>query len=195
MNDIFFLKNYNEDLITNLKSLDNYSDIVRVKEIFQNCKKKGGKVILVGNGGSAAISSHVSVDLSKNAGIRSINFNESDLITCLSNDFSYQDWVVAALKLYADSSDVLVLISSSGKSENHLRAAKYAKKKKLKLITLTGKEINNPLKKINNTGLNFWVDSKSYNLIEIIHLYILLSVVDLLIGKKVYSASKKLFKN
>ena len=130
--------------------------------------------------------------MSKNAGIRSVNFNEADLITCLANDFSYQDWVVAALKLYADKNDILVLISSSGKSENHVRAAKYAKKKKIKLITFTGNSIDNPLKKINKNGLNFWVNSKSYNLIEIVHLYLLLSIVDLLIGKKIYSASKKI---
>jgi D-sedoheptulose 7-phosphate isomerase len=192
MNEIPFLKNYNNDLINILKSLNNYEDIVKAKKIFKNCKKNKGKIILFGNGGSAAISSHASVDLSKNAGIRSVNFNEADLITCLANDFSYQDWVVAALKLYADKNDILVLISSSGKSENHVRAAKYAKKKKIKLITLTGNSIDNPLKKINKNGLNFWVNSKSYNLIEIVHLYLLLSIVDLLIGKKIYSASKKI---
>jgi len=192
MNEISFLKNYNNDLINILKSLNNYEDIVKVKKIFKNCKKNKGKIILFGNGGSAAISSHASVDLSKNAGIRSVNFNEADLITCLANDFSYQDWVVAALKLYADKNDILVLISSSGKSENHVRAAKYAKKKKIKLITFTGNSIDNPLKKINKNGLNFWVNSKSYNLIEIVHLYLLLSIVDLLIGKKIYSASKKI---
>jgi len=141
MNEISFLKNYNNDLINILKSLNNYEDIVKVKKIFKNCKKKKGKIILFGNGGSAAISSHASVDLSKNAGIRSVNFNEADLITCLANDFSYQDWVVAALKLYADKNDILVLISSSGKSENHVRAAKYAKKKKIKLITFNEKRI------------------------------------------------------
>lgn len=193
MNELLFLKNYNNELIYIFKSLNKFNeDIVKTKKLFENCNKNKGKVILVGNGGSAAISSHVSVDLSKNARIRSVNFNEADLITCLSNDFSYEDWIVAALKLYYDKNDVLVLISSSGKSENHIRAANFAKQKNIKLVTFTGHSFNNPLKKINNNGLNFWVNSKSYNLIEIAHLYLLLSIVDLLIGKKVYSASKKI---
>jgi len=193
MNELLFLKNYNNELINILKSVNHFSkDIVKTKKLFVNCNKSKGKVIIVGNGGSAAISSHVSVDLSKNARIRSVNFNEADLITCLSNDFSYEDWIVAALKLYSDKNDILVLISSSGNSQNHIRAAKYAKLKKIKLITFTGHSVNNPLKKINDKGLNFWVNSKSYNLVEITHLYLLLSIVDLLIGKKVYSASKKI---
>ena len=49
--------------------------------------------MIFGNGGSAAIASHVSVDLTKNANIRSVNFNESDLITCFSNDYGYEKWI------------------------------------------------------------------------------------------------------
>ena len=74
------------------------------------------------------MSSHCSVDLTKNAGIRSINFNEADLITCFSNDYGYNKWVEKAVEFYADSDDVLVLISSSGKSMNMIKAAEIAKK-------------------------------------------------------------------
>lgn len=193
MDDLLFLKNYNNELMDIIRSSSQFhKDIIKTKKLFERCNKKKGKIILVGNGGSAAISSHVSVDLSKNARIRSVNFNEADLITCLSNDFSYQDWVVAALKLYSDKNDILVLISSSGNSENHIRAAKFAIKKNIQLVTFTGHNSNNPLRKANKKGLNFWVNSKSYNLVETAHLYLLLSVVDLLIGKRVYSASKKI---
>ena len=90
----------------------------------------GGKVILVGNGGSAAMASHVAVDLTKAAGIRAINFNEADLITCFSNDYGYEKWVEKAVDFYADKNDVLVLISSSGKSLNMINACKAAKNKK-----------------------------------------------------------------
>ena len=145
-----------------------------------------------GNGGSAAIASHVSVDLSKNAGIRAINFNDADLITCLSNDYSYEKWIESALQIYVDKRDIVVLVSSSGSSKNHLKAARYLKKRKIKFITLTAINKNNPLKKINSKGINIWINSKSYNIIEVFHLYVLLCVIDLCIGKSAYSPTRKL---
>ena len=86
--------------------------------------------MIFGNGGSAAIASHVSVDLTKNANIRSVNFNEADLITCFSNDYGYERWVEKAIDFYADDKDVLILISSSGKSLNMINACKAAREKK-----------------------------------------------------------------
>ena len=76
--------------------------------------QSGKKIILVGNGGSAAMASHVAVDFTKAARIRAVNFNESDLLTCLSNDYGYERWVEMALEFYADPGDLVILISSSG---------------------------------------------------------------------------------
>ena len=86
-----------------------------------------GKIILVGNGASAAIASHVAVDLTKASGIRAVNFNEADLITCFANDYGYEHWVEKALDFYADSKDLLILISSSGMSSNIINAALKAR--------------------------------------------------------------------
>ena len=77
------------------------------------------------------MASHCSVDLTKNAGIRAINFNEADLITCFANDYGYENWVARAIDFYADEGDVLILISSSGSSENMLNAADAARIKVL----------------------------------------------------------------
>ena len=110
----------------------------KAKDLFVKTSKRGGKIIIFGNGGSAAIASHVSVDLTKNARIRSVNFNESDLITCFSNDYGYERWVEKSVDFYADKKDILVLISSSGKSMNMINACKTAKKKKLKLFHFLG---------------------------------------------------------
>ena len=163
-------------------------DLTKISERFKKISKKGGKVILLGNGGSAATASHVSVDLTKNAKIRSINFNEADLITCFSNDFGYQDWMKKSLEFYLDKKDIVILISTSGKSANVINAAKLLKKKKVEMITLTGMKKDNPLKKLNKNGINLWVDSKSYNQIEIIHHFLLLLIVDMIIGKSIYKA-------
>ena len=101
-------------------------------------KKNKKKVILVGNGGSAAMASHVSVDLTKQCNIRAINFNEADLITCFANDYGHENWMKEAIKKYYDKGDLVILISSSGNSKNHVVAGNYCKVKGIELITFTG---------------------------------------------------------
>lgn len=161
----------------------------KAKDLFVKTSKRGGKIIIFGNGGSAAIASHVSVDLTKNARIRSVNFNESDLITCFSNDYGYERWVEKSVDFYADKKDILVLISSSGKSMNMINACKTAKKKKIKVISLSGHSKNNPLSKLSD--LSLWINSKAYNYIENTHQLWLLTICDLIIGKREYSAKRK----
>ena len=126
--EIQFLQNYLNDFSNLVKPENNIlQKLKKVKDIFVKTSKSGGKVIIFGNGGSAAIASHVAVDLTKNARIRSVNFNESDLITCFSNDYGYDRWVEKSVDFYADKKDSLVLISSSGKSMNMINACKAAK--------------------------------------------------------------------
>jgi D-sedoheptulose 7-phosphate isomerase len=148
----------------------------------------GTKVIIVGNGGSAAMASHISVDLTKNAGIRSINFNEPDLITCFANDYGYEHWLEKAVEFYGDKGDVFIGISSSGSSENILNGCRAAREKKFsKVITFSGMNSENILRKLGD--INLWVNSKAYNHIENIHQFWLLAIVDVIIGKTVYSSN------
>ncbi len=176
----FFLYYY-RSLFLSLGSIET-ANLIRIAKLIVSTRKKNNKIILLGNGASAAIASHVSVDLTKTANIRSINFNEADLITCLSNDFGYQNWMSKAIEYYGDSGDIIILVSSSGKSKNVVNAAKLAKIKKLKIITLTGFSKNNPLKKLGN--INLWLDCKSYNLVETTHQTWLLSIIDYIIKNK-----------
>jgi D-sedoheptulose 7-phosphate isomerase len=145
-------------------------------------KKTNKKVILAGNGGSAAMSSHVSVDLIKQCGIRAINFNEADLITCFANDYGHENWIQKAIEKFHDVGDLIILISSSGNSKNHLVAAKYCIKKKLKLVTFTGFSGINLLSKLGN--LNFYLHSKNFNQIEMVHHVWLLLACDYLTKSK-----------
>ena len=143
---------------------------------------KKNKIILAGNGASASISSHISIDFTKAARIRAINFNEANLLTCFSNDFGYENWIKKALDYYAFKDDIMILVSSSGKSKNIINAAKFAKKRRMKIITLSGLNIKNPLKKIGD--INFFVNSKNYNVVETTHLTILLAIVENIISQK-----------
>tara|TARA_Y100000590_G_C15415388_1_gene899209 strand:+ start:213 stop:782 length:570 start_codon:yes stop_codon:yes gene_type:complete len=186
MSDKDYINEYLKDLSSLIKPNEDIVDkIINIKNILVQTKKNNKKVLIFGNGGSAAIASHASVDLTKNAKIRAVNFNEADLITCFANDYGYDKWVEKAVELYADDNDVLILISSSGKSPNMLNACKAAKNKKLsKIITFSGHEKNNPLSKLGD--INLWIDSKAYNFIENTHQVWLLAVVDLIIGKREY---------
>ncbi|MDO8527414.1 MAG: SIS domain-containing protein [Deltaproteobacteria bacterium] len=161
-------------------------ELLEVKELFQKCHGQGKKIIFIGNGGSAAMASHCAVDFTKNAGVRCINFNEADLITCFANDFGYEKCFQKALEFYADAGDVVVLVSSSGKSANILRAGEYAKEAGLTLVTLTGFGADSPLAALGNINLS--LNSRAYNVIEMVHQIWLLAICDLIIGKAEYPA-------
>ena len=186
MSEKDFVNKYLEDFSALIKPNKNIvSKIMNVRDIMLDVQKNKKKIMIFGNGGSAAIASHVSVDLTKNANIRCTNYNEADLITCFSNDYGYEKWIEKAVDFYSDQNDVLILISSSGKSKNMINACKAARKKNIsKIITFTGHEKNNPLSKLGD--INFWIDSKAYNFVENTHQVWLLTIVDLVIGKREY---------
>jgi len=184
-----YLKKYINDFKNLISSSENIlNDLLFIKDHLISASKKGKKTIIVGNGGSAAMASHFSVDITKNAGIRCINFNESDLITCFSNDYGYERWIEKAVEFYGDEGDIFIAISSSGSSKNIIRGCDTARKKSFsKVITLSGMNSDNPLRKLGD--INLWVNSMAYNHIENIHQFWLLSIVDLIIGKAEYSSN------
>ena len=176
-----YLKDYLNrlsELITDF----NHIEFLNIIKILKQIKKNKKKVIIVGNGGSAAMASHVSVDLTKLCKIRAINFNEAALLTCFSNDYGYENWVQKALSFYADKDDLLICISSSGQSKNIIKGAKFAKKIGCKVITLTGFDKKNKVRQIGD--VNLWIESKNYNIIEMTHHIWLLSIVDCLAKAK-----------
>ena len=148
--------------------------LYEASSLISSVSSQGGKVILAGNGGSAAIASHVSVDLVKVAGVRAVCFNEPALITCFANDFGYEHWLEKALDYYADRADLVLLISSGGTSRNILNGARKAKELGLPLITFSGFSNNNPLRAAGD--LNFWADSDTYTVVEMAHHVWLLSL-------------------
>ncbi len=187
--DAQFLAQYFERYRRALFGADVTAQLIELKERIRTASQAGNKIIIAGNGGSAAIAAHGATDLSKNAKVRSVSFNEASLITCLANDFGYDRWLEAALEMYADAGDLVILISSSGKSPNMVRAADCAKRKGLSLVTFTGFDSGNPLK--SRGELNFWVDSRAYNIVENTHQIWLLAVCDLLIGAAEYPAAPR----
>lgn len=143
------------------------------------CSRRRKKIIIFGNGGSSAIASHFALDLTNVTKIRCVNFSDSSFITCFSNDYGFDNWINKALELYADNGDLLILISSSGMSKNMINAVKKSKIEFSSIITFTGFNKKNNLKKLGD--LSFYVDSNIYNVVENVHQIWLLSIVDSLL--------------
>ena len=188
MSDHQFIKNYLQDFIELLNPNDGSIDnLIQARNLLLEVSTNKKKVLIFGNGGSSAIASHFSVDLTKNANLRCLNFNEASLITCFSNDYGFEHWAAKAVDFYGDEGDLLIVISSSGQSKNMLNAVKAARNGNFySVITLSGFSEDNPLNQLGD--INLWVNNKSYNFVENVHQIWLLTIVDLIIGSREYSA-------
>lgn len=187
MNEAQWLSDYFEKYKRSIFRPDVREQLIQLKDLVVSTQGAGKKVIVAGNGGSAAIASHCAVDFTKSAGVRCVTFNDADLITCFANDYGYEYWLEKALEFYADNGDLIILISSSGKSPNIIKAAEFSRSKGLALVTFSGFSRDNPLRKLGR--INFWVDSRVYNVIEMTHQIWLLAICDLIVGKAEYFAS------
>ena len=176
-----FFKNCFSDLTERLNDADT-SQLVAAADLIQGVGKSNGKVIVVGNGGSAAIAGHLAVDLTKAAGVRTVNFSDPALLTCFANDYGFEHWVEKALDCFADEGDLLILVSSSGESANIVNGARRAVDMGLPILTLSGFASDNTLRSLG--GINLWVDSRRYNIVENVHQIWLLSIVDYLAADK-----------
>jgi D-sedoheptulose 7-phosphate isomerase len=134
-------------------------------------KENLGNVYIIGNGGSAAVASHIHNDFCNVGGLRAMTLHEPAVLTCFSNDYGYEHAYSTLIEKLAGKKDLLIAISSSGQSKNILNAAIAMRARQGSVITLTGFSANNPLR---TTGdLNFWVNSQNYGLVEIAHLFTL----------------------
>lgn len=176
-----FLNEYN-NLINNIK----FSEILELKKILLDIKKKKGTVYIFGNGGSISTANHFAVDMTKNAKIKTISITNDNLITCFSNDYGFEKWMEKSIKYYVEKKDLVIFLSVSGNSKNILNALKFCNKNKIKTFSLTGHKKNNLTNKLSRKFI--WVNSMSYNAVEITHNIILLTIVDLIIGKNKYSS-------
>jgi len=143
---------------------------------------QGRKLFFIGNGASASIASHMATDFWKNADIKAFSFNDSSLLTCISNDFGYRHVFEKPIEMFSEPQDILIAISSSGQSENILCAAAAAKEKGLKVITLSGFNQDNPLRRLGD--INFYVPISEYGFVETMHHSICHCLVDIIMKAK-----------
>lgn len=184
--DAYFktLRQLTEDMVMTDKagkSLGFNAGFAKAVGLIMDCGKRGGKLIFIGNGASASISSHMAADFWKNGRIKAVSFNDAALLTCVSNDFGYNQVFERPTEMFADSGDILVAISSSGNSENIIRGARMALSKGCDVVTLSGFKKENPLRRLG--AVNFYVPFSSYGQVEVLHHSICHCMLDTIVSR------------
>ena len=151
--------------------LDYEKGIEKNLTMLKNLRDRAGNLFLIGNGGSAAVVSHILTDFINVAKINARTLHEPSLLSCMSNDYGYENSFSKPIATLARDKDLLIAVSSSGQSKNIHNAVKSIKNAGGRTITLSGFNQNNLLRQMGD--LNIWVDSKNYGLVEIGHLFYL----------------------
>jgi D-sedoheptulose 7-phosphate isomerase len=151
-----------------------------VRQAAHDAHDNGNTVLFVGNGGSAGIASHLAIDFSKNGGMRAMAFNDPSALTCLGNDLGYENVFAKQIEFHGRPGDLLIGISSSGRSPNILNAVKMARSRDIKVVTFSGFTPDNALRGVGD--VNFFVASKEYGFVEVAHLALCHAVLDIDMG-------------
>jgi len=186
-----YVKNYFDTLVSLINLIEvteNDGDvlefdegIIKTVELILSQSDLGKKIMFIGNGASASISSHMTTDFWKNTGIKALCFNDSALLTCISNDYGYEHVFEKPVSMFAENGDILFAISSSGKSGNIIKAVEEARKKECYVITLSGFKKSNSLRLLGD--VNFYVPHSSYGPVEILHHAICHCILNSIIDK------------
>ena len=143
-------------------------------------KEQAAQVMFIGNGGSAAIASHMAADWLKNGGFAATCFNDPAALTCYANDLGYDQVFAVPIARQARPGDLLFAISSSGQSASILNGAGAARRRGAQIVTLSGFRADNPLRKLGD--LNFWLPDGHYGFVEIGHLALCHAILDMAMG-------------
>jgi D-sedoheptulose 7-phosphate isomerase len=158
------------------------SAMERLGQLCRSVDATGGKLMFIGNGGSASIASHMAIDFSKNGHVRALAFNDPMVLTCLGNDLGYENVFAFQLEQHSCPEDLLIAISSSGRSPNILNAVAAARQRGSSVVTMSGFDEANPLRSLGD--LNFYVPAAEYGYVELTHGSLCHCVLDGLMGVK-----------
>lgn len=183
---------YLKELLENLNNVEvwekaekkygDYSDGVQaLVALFTKNKRNDSRVFFIGNGGSAAIASHMTADFMKNGGMNTYSLYDNAVTTCMGNDYGYEYIFSKPLQFLSKEEDLLVAISSSGNSQNIINAIEAVRKKGGTVVTFTGFEENNKVKSMGD--INVYVPCNKYGMVESIHNLILQQIVDLIMER------------
>lgn len=193
-----FVDSYFQDLYAALEKVqytglqgerfDRAAAYERTLQIAQAATERDCKLMFIGNGGSAGIASHMAIDFTKNGRMPALCFNDGAALTCMGNDFGYEEVFAKQLSFHAHKGDVLFAISSSGSSPNILRAVAVARERGCAVITMSGFKADNPLRALGD--MNFYIGLSEYGLVEVAHTAMIHAVVDLKLANSLAAGAR-----
>lgn len=154
--------------------------LVAFCQVLKKLRETDGGLYLVGNGGSASVASHAATDFMNMAKLKASTLHESSLLTCMANDYGYENAYARMISMMAGPRDVVIAISSSGKSQNIQNVVHEAIKKGAQVVTFSGFAADTPLRSMGS--INFWIESSDYGFVEIGHQFLLHNTSDRLKG-------------
>jgi len=168
-----FINGYINNLYKTIKNIDQ-KKLVKCKNLIFKKIKSNKNIYVCGNGGASSISNHLLCDFNKgikhsskknNLKPKVISFSSNtDLLTAISNDISYDKIFSDQLENFAKKSDLLILFSCSGTSKNIIKAAQFAQKKGVDIVSFTGFKNSLKLKKLSKIFIN--LDINNYGIAE-----------------------------
>lgn len=164
------------------RSIDLAATFETVRDMCHAAQDAGSKIMFIGNGGSMGIATHMAVDFSKNGKMRSMAFGDGAMLTCLGNDLGYENVFAKQIEWHGRENDVLIAISSSGRSANILNGVAAARAHGAKVVTFSGFRDDNPLR--SKGDVNIYVRSMEYGFVEVAHQAIIHAILDLDLGWK-----------
>lgn len=151
------------------------TSIAKTIEVMWRAREEGRKILFIGNGGSAATASHFANDIgigTKNSGapFKALSLTDNTaVLTCVANDFGYEQIFIEQLRLHMDPGDVVVAISASGNSPSIIKAVEYAHDRGNTVIGLTGFD-GGALRRLAHVAIHVATERGEYGVVEDAHM-------------------------
>ena len=147
-------------------------------EKFSEAFHSHSRVIILGNGGSSSVASHISQDYMKFHGKKVSILSDPSMLTMLTNDYGYENAYQKFLEYYVEEDTLVVLMSSGGESENILNCLTWCEENSVDYGILTGFSPDNRIRSMATNAIwNYYINSEDYGVVECIHQIFLHGVV------------------
>lgn len=177
------------ELLQRIEATDDSGQSIEIGEavstavlMLREAADSGAQLIFIGNGASQSIASHMAADFLKNGHAKALAFTDASLLTCVGNDLGFDEVFAEPIRRFGAVGDVLVAISSSGRSANVLAGVEAARQAEMRVLAMSGFDAENPLRAAGD--LSFWVPSHEYGDVEVVHSAICHRILDEFIASR-----------
>jgi D-sedoheptulose 7-phosphate isomerase len=155
-----------KEYINTLESAHMEEQFIKFQLAFLN----HNRIIILGNGGSNSVASHISQDYMKFCGKKVSVLSDPSMLTMLTNDFGYDNAYKKFLEYYVEDDTLVIIMSSGGESKNMLKCVDWCEDNKVSYGVLTGFNSDNTIRgEATNALWNYYIDSDSYGVVECVH--------------------------